>query len=96
VDSHKASKDEAILTSVAESIGSTLGTIAAKAGAVQKAFTDKVSEAKPGVRRAAKRAAAAVKKRTRPAMKRARKTRTTVSSKKNRAAASSRRAKRKL
>ena len=60
MDSHKAAKDEAILTSVAESIGSTLGTIAAKVGAVQKAFTDKVSETKPRVHRAAKRAAAAV------------------------------------
>jgi hypothetical protein len=96
VDSHKGTKDEAILTSVAESIGSTLGTIAAKAGAVQKAFTDKVSEAKPRVRRAAKRATAAVKKGTRPAMKRARKSRAVPRSRKNKAAASSRHAKRKL
>jgi hypothetical protein len=96
VDSHKASKDEAILTSVAESIGSTLGTIAAKAGAVQKAFTDKVSEVKPRVRRTAKRAAATVKKRARPALKRARKGRATLRSRKNKAAASLRRAKRKL
>lgn len=96
MDSHKASKDEAILTSVAESIGSTLGTIAAKAGAVQKAFTDKVSEVKPRVRRTAKRAAATVKKRTRPAMKRGRKSRPALRSRKNKAAASSRRAKRKL
>jgi hypothetical protein len=57
VDSHRPSKDEAILTSVAESIGSTLGTIAAKAGAVQKAFTKKVAAAKPRVRRAVKKAA---------------------------------------
>src|SRR5580692_1488765 len=35
----KRTKDEALLTSVAESIGSALGTIAAKAGAAQKAFT---------------------------------------------------------
>jgi hypothetical protein len=55
VDSHTPSKDEAILTSVAESIGSTLGTIAAKAGAVQKAFTKKVAAAKPQVRAKIKR-----------------------------------------
>ena len=47
MDSHKGSRDEAILTSVAESIGATLGTIAAKAGAVQKAFTETVTDAKP-------------------------------------------------
>jgi hypothetical protein len=35
----KRTKDEAILISVAESIGSTLGTIAAKADAAQKALT---------------------------------------------------------
>jgi hypothetical protein len=80
VDSHKGSRDEAILTSVAESIGSTLGTIGAKAGAVQKALTDKVAEAKPKVRRVAKRAATSVKKRTRPRMKRARKNRVALSS----------------
>jgi len=57
VDSHRPSKDEAILTSVAESIGSTLGTIAAKAGAVQKMLTKKVAAAKPRVRRAVKKAA---------------------------------------
>ena len=57
MESHRPSKDEAILTSVAETIGSTLGTIAAKAGAVQKAFTKKVAAAKPHVRRAAKKAA---------------------------------------
>ena len=75
VDSHKAAKDEAILTSVAESIGSTLGTIAAKAGTVQKAFTDKVSEAKPQMRRVAKRVASNDKKRARPQIKRLRKSR---------------------
>lgn len=57
MDSHRPSKDEAILTSVAESIGSTLGTIAAKAGAVQKMLTKKVAAAKPRVRRAVKKAA---------------------------------------
>jgi hypothetical protein len=35
----KRPKDEALLISVAESIGSTLGTIAAKANAAQKALT---------------------------------------------------------
>ena len=35
----KRTKDEAVLISVAESIGSTLGTIAAKADAAQKALT---------------------------------------------------------
>jgi hypothetical protein len=34
------SKDEALLVSVAESIGSTLGTIAAKANAAPKALSD--------------------------------------------------------
>jgi hypothetical protein len=37
--SGKHSKDEGLLLSVAESIGSTLGTIAAKADAAQKAIT---------------------------------------------------------
>ena len=36
--SDKPSAGESILTTVAESIGATLGTIAAKAGAVQKAL----------------------------------------------------------
>lgn len=54
MDSHKAGKDEAILTSVAESIGATLGTIAAKAGTVQKALSKKVAGAKSRVRRAAR------------------------------------------
>jgi hypothetical protein len=80
VDSRKGSKDEAILTSVAESIGSTLGTIAAKAGAVQKALTDKVALAKPRVRRAAKRVARSAKKRSSPRMKRARKSRPALGS----------------
>jgi hypothetical protein len=35
----KRTKDEALLINVAESIGSTLGTIAAKADAAQKALT---------------------------------------------------------
>jgi hypothetical protein len=37
--SRKSSKDQALLISLAESIGSTLGSIAAKAGAAQKALT---------------------------------------------------------
>jgi hypothetical protein len=36
--SHKSSKDQALLTSLAESIGSTLGSIAAKVDAAQKAL----------------------------------------------------------
>jgi len=56
VISHKPSKDEAILTTVAKSIGSTLGTIAAKAGAVEKTLTRKVAGAKPRAGRAVNRA----------------------------------------
>jgi hypothetical protein len=37
---HKTPKEQALLVSVAESIGSTLGTIAAKAGAAQRAISD--------------------------------------------------------
>jgi hypothetical protein len=74
VDSHRPAKDEAILTSVAESIGATLGTIAAKAGSVQKALTDKVTTTKPGARRAPK---AVVKKRANARGQRARKTKVT-------------------
>ena len=96
MDSHKDSRDEAILTSVAESIGSTLGTIAAKAGAVQKAFKDRVSEVEPRMRRATKRAAASVKKRVRPATRKGRKGSAALAKGKNRAAATVRRAKRKL
>jgi len=51
VDSRKPSKDEALLVSVAESVGSTLGTLAAKANAFQKALTP---GAKPGKRRPAR------------------------------------------
>jgi len=39
VKPHKSSKDQALLISVAESIGSTLGAIAAKADAAQKAIS---------------------------------------------------------
>jgi len=93
VDSHKASRNEAILTSVAESIGSTLGTIAAKAGAVQKAFTDRVTEAKLEVRRVAKRDTSAAKRTTAKVKKRARPRTKTVQ--KRTVAMGSRRAKRK-
>ena len=93
MDSHRASRNEAILTSVAESIGSTLGTIAAKAGAVQKAFTDKVAEAKPEVRRVAKRATKAAKRATTTMKKRVHSRRKRAQ--KSRAAVGSRRAKRK-
>jgi hypothetical protein len=76
VDSHRPAKDEAILTSLAESIGATLGTIAAKAGSVQKALTEKVAGAKPAARRAAKAVVvkAASKKRAGRRRPRARKT----------------------
>ncbi len=37
--SHKHNKTEELLVSLAESVGSTLGTIAAKAGAAQKALS---------------------------------------------------------
>ena len=75
MESRKTAKDEAILTSVAESIGATLGTIAAKAGSVQKALTEKVAGAKPRVRRAVKEAKAVVKKRANMRGSRARKAR---------------------
>jgi hypothetical protein len=50
MDSQRPAKDEAILTSVAESIGATLGTIAAKAGSVQKTLAEKVGVTKPRAR----------------------------------------------
>jgi len=75
MDSRRTAKDEAILTSVAESIGATLGTIAAKAGSVQKVLTKKVAGAKPRVRRAVKDAKAMVKKRVNARGSRARKIR---------------------
>jgi hypothetical protein len=77
VDSHRPSKDEAILTNVAESIGSTLGTIAAKAGAVQKALTKRAAAAKPGARRVVKRM---VGKRANARRKRTGSTRSTAAS----------------
>jgi hypothetical protein len=79
VDSHRPAKDEAILTTVAESIGATLGTIAAKAGSVQKALSKKVADAKPVVRRAAKAvvAKAVAKKRANMRGRRTRKARAT-------------------
>jgi len=66
VKPHKSSKDQALLISVAESIGSTLGAIAAKADAAQKAITgshivsDVKRETKKLVHRS-KRAAVAAK-----------------------------------
>lgn len=75
MDSRRTAKDEAILTSVAESIGATLGTIAAKAGSVQKVLTEKVAGAKPRVRRGVKEAKAVVKKRANVRGSRARKSR---------------------
>ena len=62
--SHTPSRGEPILTSVAESIGSTLGTIAAKAGAVQKAFTKaKAPAGKPLKRNARKSKSSRTKRR---------------------------------
>jgi hypothetical protein len=72
-----AKKDEAILTSVAESIGATLGTIAAKAGSVQKALAEKVAGANPRVRRVVREAKAVVKKRAHARGSRVRKARAT-------------------
>ena len=76
MDSHRP-KNEEILTNVAESIGSTLGTIAAKAGAVQKALTKKIAVAKPPARRVVKRV---VGKRTNARRKRASARRSTAAS----------------
>jgi hypothetical protein len=56
VDSQRSSRDETILTSVAESIGATLGTIAAKAGSVQKELAKRVAAAKPQARRMVRKA----------------------------------------
>jgi hypothetical protein len=50
---HKSPKDQALLISVAESIGSTLGAIAAKADAAQKAITG--SDVASSVRRESKK-----------------------------------------
>lgn len=72
MDSHRPARDEAILTSVAESIGATLGTIAAKAGSVQKALTEKVAGAKPAARRAAKEVVAKATGKKRASMRRPR------------------------
>ena len=72
---HKSSKDQGLLISVAESIGSTLGAIAAKADAAQKAISgssivsDVKRETKELVRKS-KRAAVTAKgaaKRSKPA-----------------------------
>lgn len=49
----KRNKDSALLISVAESIGTTLGTLAAKANAAQKAITR--SRAARNVKREAKK-----------------------------------------
>jgi hypothetical protein len=68
MDSHKPSRDEALLMSVAESVGSTLGTLAAKANAFQKAITPGGKQRK---RRTAKRAVKRMAVRAKSAMKRA-------------------------
>jgi len=64
VDSQKPSRDEALLVSVAESVGSTLGTLAAKATAVQKALTP---GAKSRKRRRTKTAAKPAARKRKPA-----------------------------
>ncbi len=64
----KRTKDGALLNSVAESIGAALGTIAAKAGAAQKALTHNrvvrgvEREAKKLARKSTSRAATNVKR----------------------------------
>jgi len=83
VDSQRSSRDETIQTSVAESIGATLGTIAAKAGSVQKELTKKVKGAKSAARRPAA-----------TATKRARKTRRRASTKTKASATTAKRSKR--
>lgn len=62
--SQRSSRDESILTSVAESIGTTLGTIAAKAGSVQKELAKRVTAAKPEARRVVRKITKAPKSRT--------------------------------
>jgi hypothetical protein len=64
VDSQKPSRDEALLVSVAESVGSTLGTLAAKATAFQKALTP---NGKPRKRRGTKTAAKPAARKRKPA-----------------------------
>jgi hypothetical protein len=56
--SRKHTKDETILVSLAESIGSTLGSLAAKANATQKALS------KPNVTSSAKRMVRGLKHKT--------------------------------
>ena len=46
--SHKSSANDSVLTSVAESIGATLGTIAAKADAAKKALVRQTNSPKKG------------------------------------------------
>jgi hypothetical protein len=70
VDSQKPSRDETLLVSVAESVGSTLGTLAAKATAFQKALTPngkprKRRRTKSAVKPAAPKHKPAARKRTR-------------------------------
>ena len=89
---NKSSKDQALLISVAESIGSTLGAIAAKADAAQKAITGSsiVSDVKRETKKLvhkSKRAAVTAKrsaKRSKPA-RAARKTAKRVAGKSRRA-----------
>jgi hypothetical protein len=66
-ESQEPTKDEALLTSVAESIGTTLGSLAARATAVQKAFTRKPKAKKRAAKKAKKKVAPKKKKASKPA-----------------------------
>jgi hypothetical protein len=72
VDSQKPSRDEALLVSVAESVGSTLGTLAAKANAFQKALTPGRKSKRRTAKSAAKRSPRKRKPATRKRARRAR------------------------
>jgi hypothetical protein len=65
-ESQEPTKDEALLTSVAESIGTTLGSLAARANAVQKALTRKPKPKKRAAKKAKKKVAAKKKKTSKP------------------------------
>jgi len=74
---HKSPKDQALLINVAESIGSTLGAIAAKADAAQRAITggDVRARVKSGAEKLIRRGTRAASRAT-SAVKRAKPTRT--------------------
>jgi hypothetical protein len=72
VESQKLSRDEALLVSVAESVGSTLGTLAAKANAFQRALTPGAKRKRRTAKSAAKHTARKRKPATRKRTSRAR------------------------